>query len=285
MNLYNTEEAARILGVNVSTIKRWSSDGKLRCIRTAGGHRKFEMSHLTEFIQSGRRPTTRVNSFPIDKAEDGRISEWILKSDFKNLVNHVQKQAIHCNRNKILDVFKGMVLAKVPLYDIYDHLITPTLHQIGSTWEKGQISVIEEHFASQTIKDAIIRLQGMINFPDKKLGVVMAMNLQNELHDIVLKMVDHILEYRGYKVLYSGQLTPLINLEQIFDDYAPKRLYISSSYIENLPAAQNEFDEICQNAERFNLKIFVGGSGFDYIDYKKEPVADRLHSFKDIYGI
>ncbi|MCB0284035.1 MAG: helix-turn-helix domain-containing protein [Calditrichaeota bacterium] len=285
MNLYNTEEAAKILGVNVSTIKRWSSAGKLKCIRTAGGHRKFEMTHLTEFIQNGQKPNTRINSIPMDRAEDSRISEWILKSDFKNLVNYIQKQAIHCNRNKILDVFKGMVLAKIPLYDIYDHLITPTLHQIGSTWEKGQISVIEEHFASQTLKDTITRLQGMINFPEKKLGVVMAMNLENELHDIVLKMVDHILEFRGYKVLYSGQLTPLINLEHIFDDYAPKRLYISSTYVENLTNAQLEFDSICQTAERFNLKIFVGGSGFDYIDYNKEPVINRLHSFKDIYSI
>ena len=188
MVLYNTEEAAKILGVNVSTIKRWSADGKLKCIRTAGGHRKFEMQHLMEFIQQGRKPNVRVNAFPIEREEDTLLSEWILKAEFSNITQFVQKQALRCNRNKILDVLKGMVLAKMPLYDIYDNVITPALHKIGSQWESSQISVTEEHFASQTMKDCIIRLQGIINLPEKKLGVVMTMNLQNEMHDIVLRI-------------------------------------------------------------------------------------------------
>ena len=47
----NSEEAARLLGVNVSSIKRWTDEGKLSCIRTAGGHRKFQMSHLADFLK------------------------------------------------------------------------------------------------------------------------------------------------------------------------------------------------------------------------------------------
>ena len=38
---YNSQEVAKILGVNVSTIKRWTDEGKLTCIKTAGGHRPY----------------------------------------------------------------------------------------------------------------------------------------------------------------------------------------------------------------------------------------------------
>ena len=55
---YNSQEAARILGVNVSTIKRWTDDGQLECIRTAGGHRKFIMSQLSKFLEANRNKTS-----------------------------------------------------------------------------------------------------------------------------------------------------------------------------------------------------------------------------------
>jgi len=281
--LYNSEEVSKILGVNVSTIKRWSTSGKLKCIRTAGGHRKFEMQHLTEFIQQSRKSNTKINAFPLEKEEDSQISEWILKANFSQLEDYVRKQAIRCNRKKILDVLKGLFLSKVALYTIYDQLLTPLLHNIGDAWEKGQISTTEEHFASQSIKDSIIRLQGMIKLPEKKLGSVMVMNLENELHDIVLKMIDHILEYKGYKILFSGQLTQRLNLQDIFEDYTPKRLYISSTFIKDINATQKEFDQICQVASQNSVDVFVGGSGFDHLKFSMPAAKGRLSTFKELY--
>lgn len=115
------------------------------------------------------------------------------------------------------------------------------------------------------------------------MGIVMAMNLSNEMHDIVLKMVDHILEQKGYKVLFSGQLTPQLYLENIFTDYAPKRLYISSTYVESVAASIDELKNICLLAEQHSVKIFIGGRGFDIIDYRHPVIAGRLLTFKDVY--
>lgn len=39
--LLTTREAADILGVGPTTVKRWSDEGKLRAIKTAGGHRRY----------------------------------------------------------------------------------------------------------------------------------------------------------------------------------------------------------------------------------------------------
>jgi excisionase family DNA binding protein len=45
---YSTAELARICGVSISTIKRWTDSGVLRCMRTPGGHRKFRLQDVAE---------------------------------------------------------------------------------------------------------------------------------------------------------------------------------------------------------------------------------------------
>jgi excisionase family DNA binding protein len=47
-----TSEAARHLGVSLSTIRRWSDLGYLRGYRTPGGQRRFNVEQLDEFIDS-----------------------------------------------------------------------------------------------------------------------------------------------------------------------------------------------------------------------------------------
>jgi excisionase family DNA binding protein len=47
-----TSEAARHLGVSLSTIRRWSDMGYLNGYRTPGGQRRFSVEQLDEFIDS-----------------------------------------------------------------------------------------------------------------------------------------------------------------------------------------------------------------------------------------
>ena len=230
---FNTVEAAKILGVNISTIKRWTDSGKLECLRTLGGHRKFTMEQISNFIEKNNNGNNKVNAFPLEKSDDLQLSQWVLKRDFSKLIEYTKNQALLCNRKSISDVLQSLYLAQYPLFTIYDDLVSPVLNQIGDLWNSGIISIIEEHFVSQTMKDCIVRLQSMISLPAKKQGVVMCMSMFDDMHDLGLKMVDHILEYRGYKVLYSGQMTPKIKLNKIFENYNPQRLYISSNFVKD----------------------------------------------------
>jgi excisionase family DNA binding protein len=47
-----TSEAARHLGVSLSTIRRWSDMGYLNGYRTPGGQRRFSIEQLDDFIES-----------------------------------------------------------------------------------------------------------------------------------------------------------------------------------------------------------------------------------------
>lgn len=48
----STSEAARHLGVSLSTVRRWSDAGHLRGYRTPGGQRRFSVEQLDEFLAS-----------------------------------------------------------------------------------------------------------------------------------------------------------------------------------------------------------------------------------------
>ena len=279
---FNSLEAAKILGVNVSTIKRWTDEGKLECIQSAGGHRKFLMSHLAGFLESNKKKTSKVNLFPIEDETDLQISHHILKGDFDYLITYLQEQAFSSNRSRVQQVMNGLYLAQYTMHQIYDHLITPVLHNIGALWEQGKISVAKEHLATQTIRDSIIRLQGIIRIPKEKIGNALCLNFSDELHDIALKMVDHVLEARGFKVLFTGQITPLVDIEELFDVLQPERVYISSTIVSDSAAVQTEFDRICQISSNYGASVYIGGRGFDALNIEHPQVKARLKNFEDV---
>lgn len=62
-----TSEAAAMLGVSVPTIRLWADSGRVPCHRTAGGHRRFEVEELADWLRSADAPPPRaVRSAPAD---------------------------------------------------------------------------------------------------------------------------------------------------------------------------------------------------------------------------
>jgi excisionase family DNA binding protein len=45
-------EAAQLLGVHFTTLRRWANDGQVPCYRTPGGQRRFKESELRAFLNS-----------------------------------------------------------------------------------------------------------------------------------------------------------------------------------------------------------------------------------------
>ena len=281
INFLNSKEAADLLGVNVSSIKRWTDSGRLECIQTAGGHRKFMMSHLVKFIDENETKSSKAHVFPIECETDVETGYHVMKGNFDTLTEHMVEKALFSDRFSVQKVLNGLYLSHYPLHTIYDRLVTPVLKEIGTLWMDGNISVIEEHLAAQTIRDTINRLQGIICIPAEKKGRAVFMNLSTELHDIALKMVENIMEVRGFQTYFSGQMTPLIDIELIFGKLKPDRLYISSTFITEQEAAQREADRLFGICQENGIRVYVGGRGWDVISYDHPAVELRLYSFEE----
>ena len=52
-------EAAALLNLSKATVRRYTILGKLQCSRTVGGQRRFKLSDLVAFLETGRPPRSR----------------------------------------------------------------------------------------------------------------------------------------------------------------------------------------------------------------------------------
>lgn len=50
-DMMTTPEAARMLSVGATTIKRWVAEDRLKCVITPGGHRRFARAEIERYRQ------------------------------------------------------------------------------------------------------------------------------------------------------------------------------------------------------------------------------------------
>jgi excisionase family DNA binding protein len=50
--MFSPREASKVLGISYATLKLWIYKGKIRTIKTAGGHHRIPESQLDKFLHS-----------------------------------------------------------------------------------------------------------------------------------------------------------------------------------------------------------------------------------------
>ena len=62
MTILTAKEAAEYLRVSLYTLKRMESEGGLMPFRTPGGHRRYSLKMLDEYLEKSRKPSRRPKS-------------------------------------------------------------------------------------------------------------------------------------------------------------------------------------------------------------------------------
>ena len=78
MRYLSSKNVAEILGVNISTLKRWTDNGTLECTKTAGGHRKFTMQNIRDFHKS-QESSGKNNDLGIDNRDHKKVYSLIFE--------------------------------------------------------------------------------------------------------------------------------------------------------------------------------------------------------------
>jgi len=281
--LISSIEVARILGVNVATVKRWTDSGKLDCVKTAGGHRKFLLRHLAAFAMDHEKYSQRLSLLPLDTSGNLELSSEILNADMTKLIPRVLQAAIASDQESLKTILNGLYMVHQDLVGIYQDLLTPVLQQVGEMWMNRELSVTQEHLASQTIRDGIVKLQDIVVRPARSEGKAFVLTLSEELHDIPAKMVQHVMEARGYQVLFSGQKTPVADTSSVFNSFHPDRVYLSVVYTENVSKAQAEILELQNLCEQYGAILYAGGAGLDQLSFSEEGAVIRLGSLREVH--
>jgi MerR family transcriptional regulator, light-induced transcriptional regulator len=99
--------------------------------------------------------------------------------------------------------------ANLDAAEIDDEIIAPALWLVGELWERGEISVADEHLASE-ISLRVLALHREVTrvAQDRRTHHVMLATPAGELHTIALRMVGELLRSAGYPIVMLGANVP-----------------------------------------------------------------------------
>lgn len=80
MSSLTPQEAASLLGVTVRTLHRWELDGKIKSTRTAGGHRRYEITDLISNKSSSQLTVGYARVSSHDQKDDLKRQVLVLES-------------------------------------------------------------------------------------------------------------------------------------------------------------------------------------------------------------
>jgi excisionase family DNA binding protein len=182
--------AADHLGVHYMTVYRYVRTGLLPATK-CGGSWLISPADLAT-VQRGRvtpRPRPRAQG---TKATQGRLLSRLVAGD-------------EAGAWGLLEAALG---SDTKPDGILLDLIGPTLRAVGSQWEKGDLSIAEEHRASAVAARLISRLGGRFVRRGVKLGTVVLASPAGELHSAPVAITANLLRWRGFDVVELGADTP-----------------------------------------------------------------------------
>lgn len=140
----------------------------------------------------------------------------------------------------------------------------PSMYEIGNLWEKGVVSVAQEHLASSIVGRVLLELYTAIlvlaSKPVRGRAVITA--APNEFHEIGAWMVSDLLELDGWQIRYLGANASQEDLLQLLDDFDPQLLALSVTMPFNLDKVKDIITEVRKKEAHRSMKIMVGGGVF-----------------------
>ncbi|MGW6277036.1 MerR family transcriptional regulator [Kribbella sp. NPDC055071] len=123
----------------------------------------------------------------------------------------------------VLDQLFGSLTIEAAVRDV----LLPYLHDLGERWGRGEVTVGQEHFASNLIRS---RLAGMsAGWSTGRGPRALLACPPGELHDIALLAFGLVLRRAGWRVTYLGADSPASDIEQTAALLEPDLVMLSAA--------------------------------------------------------
>ena len=120
--IYTIGEAAKFLNKSIQTLRRWVRDGKIECIRTMGGFRRFSLEELERVKQFG----PIESKSPVITAKEASEETGVSKQTIKRRGKKGKITLLKSPSNRILFPKKEIEEKKQQHFlDIFSHTIFP----------------------------------------------------------------------------------------------------------------------------------------------------------------
>ena len=234
--LLSTSDAARIIGVGTTSVKRWADTGLLDCVRTAGGHRRFTRDALDRFIrlQSHEEPVAT------------EVDRWLdaLSSDMSHELVLVRARSRLGSWRRVADE------------------LAPVLVELGRRWSEGQIGIGEEHIFTERLSRALARISESLPLSPNAPACLLAC-VESEQHTLGLSLAELCLREIGWVSVWMGSGSPVQAItERVRMDSRIRLVGLSASEACRDPALLRRVvasvGTVC--SER-SVALILGGSG------------------------
>jgi methanogenic corrinoid protein MtbC1 len=119
-------------------------------------------------------------------------------------------------------VIRESMDAKLTLAEIDDEIIAPALWLIGELWERGDISVADEHLATEISLRVLALQREARRLAQERIGrLVILAAPAGEQHVVALRMVANLLRDAGYEAVMLGADVPPAALARSASRYRP----------------------------------------------------------------
>jgi MerR family transcriptional regulator, light-induced transcriptional regulator len=257
--IYSTAELAKLLNVNESTIKRWSDSGDLACVKTRGGHRRFAVSTVMEFIRKNKLSASTV---AIGALPDEDLQAHVLVGNIHKLVPELKKEMMAGSVEGIQKILRIAFVARPKLLELFSELVFPPLVQIGEEWRNKTLTVDQEHLATNALKEALSRFHSEL--PRKESNNLKAICFcpEGEWHDVAIRCVGYFLDTEGWNVVFLGQSSPAESVLDAIRTHKPHLVAMSSIAPPHERSLMNAINKsIYPAVHRLRGRLALGGPG------------------------
>jgi MerR family transcriptional regulator, light-induced transcriptional regulator len=252
-------ELARRTGVATELLRAWERRyGLLTPERTSAGYRLYSaddvrrvrrMRGLLAAGLSAAEAARQAASEPRPPAEAERaeVAPAAAAAELRRALERLDDANAHAAFDQLLaDYSNAAVLTGVVL---------PLLHELGAGWERGEVTVAQEHFASNLLRG---RLLGLARGWDRGSGprAVLACP-PGERHDLGLVIFGLALRDLGWRITFLGADTPPETIIETVRRLEPQALVFAVADRERLGGVV----ETAAALEDGPTSVWVGGAG------------------------
>jgi methanogenic corrinoid protein MtbC1 len=156
------------------------------------------------------------------------------------------------------------LFATLTLDVLLREVLLPYLHELGERWERGEVSVAQEHFASNLVRG---RLMALARSWDRGAGPrALIACAEGELHDLPLLSFGLVLRGHGWRISYLGADTPVASIVDAATTLAPDAVVVSGTVTGVFDPITTRLREVALHAP-----LYVSGAA------ATERIAERAH--------
>jgi DNA-binding transcriptional MerR regulator len=266
-------ELSRRTGVSPELLRAWERRyGLLQPTRSAGGLRLYSpndlvrvqamQQHLAEGFAAAEAATLAARATGRDDeiaTPDARESLGAALASFDDGDAHAAFDAL---------------LARLSIDTLLRDVIVPYLHELGERWERGEVSVAQEHFASTLLRG---RLLGLARGWGRGIGPVAVLACApGEQHDLGLLAFGLALRARGWRIVYLGADTPITSVADTVRSLDPTFVVVSAVNPRGFRRHAAELQQLSRHT-----RLCLGGAGAadthlggDVLTLTGDPVAE-----------